>query len=132
MPFGSEDKMRELAIRMLALLLLGGQSFAQSVNIRLEHGTDAEQHTKEELARMLATYDLSKYTFTHDVIIDEKAIPHSHPVLTLHRFVLEEYRMPSPKDSFKDRLSLELRLCHRGYVSKVSLCVVSTSGFLSR
>jgi hypothetical protein len=69
---------------MLALLLLTGLGFAQSVNIRLEHGTDAERKTKEALARILATYDLSRYTFTHDVIIDEKAIPHSHPVLTLH------------------------------------------------
>jgi len=34
--------------------------------------------------RILASYDLSRYTFTYQVIIDEKAIPHSHPVLTLH------------------------------------------------
>jgi hypothetical protein len=40
--------------------------------------------TKEPLTRILATYDLSIYTFTHDVIIDQKAIPQSPPVLTLH------------------------------------------------
>lgn len=34
--------------------------------------------------RILASYDLRRYTFTYQVIIDEKAIPHSHPVLTLH------------------------------------------------
>ena len=29
-------------------------------------------------------YDLRPWTFTDDVIIDDRAIPHSHPVLTLH------------------------------------------------
>jgi hypothetical protein len=33
--------------------------------------------------QMLASYDLSRYTFTRAVVIDEKAIPHSHPMLTL-------------------------------------------------
>jgi hypothetical protein len=33
---------------------------------------------------LLTSSDLHKYTFTHNVIIDERAIPHSHPVLTLH------------------------------------------------
>jgi hypothetical protein len=76
--------MRKLTIRTTAFLLLAGLSFGQPVSIQLKHGTGNEQRTKEELERLLASYDLSKYTFTHDVIIDEKAIPHSHPVLTLH------------------------------------------------
>ena len=29
-------------------------------------------------------YDLRPWTFTHEVVIDNSAIPHSHPVLTLH------------------------------------------------
>ena len=30
------------------------------------------------------TNGLSRYTFTQEVVIDQDAIPHSHPVLTLH------------------------------------------------
>jgi hypothetical protein len=36
------------------------------------------------LERLLKSYDLPKYTFTHKVLIDEQDTPHSHPVLTLH------------------------------------------------
>jgi hypothetical protein len=56
----------------------------QSISIDLKNGTDAEQKTKEQLQRLIASYDLSRYTYTRQILIDEKAIPHSHPVLTLH------------------------------------------------
>jgi len=69
---------------MLTLLLFLGLSFAQPVAIQLKNGSDAEQRKKQELKRILASYDLSRYTFAYQVIIDEKAFPHSHPVLTLH------------------------------------------------
>ena len=67
--------MTALASRMLTLLLFLGLSFAQPVAIQLKNGSDAEQRTKQELERILASYDLSRYTFTYQVIIDEKAIP---------------------------------------------------------
>jgi hypothetical protein len=65
-------------------LLMAPPCFAQSVAIELANNVPAEQHTKAELQRLLSEYDTSRYTFTHTVIIDEKSIPHSHPVLTLH------------------------------------------------
>ncbi len=68
----------------VAVLLMATTSVAQSITINLAHGTENEQRTKAQLQRLLTTYDLTKYTFTNTVIIDEKAIPHSHPVLTLH------------------------------------------------
>ena len=34
--------------------------------------------------RLLRTYDLSPWFFTNVIVIDEKAVPHSHPVLTLY------------------------------------------------
>jgi len=34
------------------------------------------RRTKEQLERIIASYDLSRYKFTHDVIIDEKAFLH--------------------------------------------------------
>lgn len=55
-----------------------------SVNIELKHDSPRERQTKGQLERLLTSYDLRKYTFTPQVIIDETAIPHSHPVLTLH------------------------------------------------
>jgi hypothetical protein len=55
-----------------------------SVNIKLKNGSDAERQTKVQLERLLQSYDLTGYTFTREVIIDERSIPHSHPVLTLH------------------------------------------------
>lgn len=66
------------------MVSLAAVSVAQSITINLAHGTDNEQQTKAQLQRLLTTYNLNKYTFTANVIIDEKAIPHSHPVLTLH------------------------------------------------
>ncbi len=54
------------------------------VDIELKHGSDRERQTREQLQRLLATYNLCKYTFTRSVLIDQASIPHSHPVLTLH------------------------------------------------
>ena len=57
---------------------------AKVVSIDLKHNSLPEQQTKEQLERLLRTYDLHRYTFTNNVMIDERSIPHSHPVLTLH------------------------------------------------
>lgn len=59
-------------------------SAVDTVHIELKNGTDAERETKTQLERLLKSYDLAAYTFTHEVVIDEHSIPHSHPVLTLH------------------------------------------------
>lgn len=40
--------------------------------------------TKEQLARLLEAYDVSPWLYTTRIAIDATAIPHSHPVLTLH------------------------------------------------
>ncbi len=52
--------------------------------IRTAHNSAPELATRAQLERLIAAHDLSRWTFTHEVIIDEKSIPHSHPVLTLH------------------------------------------------
>jgi len=51
--------------------------------ISLKNNTPREAKTKAQLERLLKTYDLEKWIFTRKIEIDEKAIPHSHPVLTL-------------------------------------------------
>ncbi len=55
---------------------------------RLEpgEGTPREAATRDQLQRLLKTYDLSPWFFTKALVIDEKAIPFSHPVLTLRRY----------------------------------------------
>ncbi|GHO78784.1 hypothetical protein KSD_65550 [Ktedonobacter sp. SOSP1-85] len=43
-----------------------------------------EQQTKDQLARLFEQYALDKCLYTEHIQIDERAIPHSHPVLTLN------------------------------------------------
>lgn len=54
------------------------------LNVSLAHGSAAESETRDELLKLLDKYDLSDWLWTRTVMIDERAIPHSHPVLTLH------------------------------------------------
>lgn len=69
------------AILSFVAALVGAQ---QPVTIRTAHNSAAELATKAQLERLIAANDLRQWTFTHEVAIDEKSIPHSHPVLTLH------------------------------------------------
>ena len=55
-----------------------------TVTINLAHGTDRERQTKALLEQVLESYDLSQYTFTRQVVIEERAINHAFPVLTLN------------------------------------------------
>lgn len=54
------------------------------LSISLKHGDAKERATERQLERLLSQYDLSQWVFTTSVVIDEDAIPHSHPILTLH------------------------------------------------
>ena len=54
------------------------------VAISLAHDSPAEQQVERRLRALLAENDLSRWTITRRIIIDETEIPHSHPVLTLH------------------------------------------------
>lgn len=55
-----------------------------SLTIRTAHNSAPELATKAQLERLIRAHDLSQWTFTREIVIDEKSIPHSHPVLTLH------------------------------------------------
>ena len=77
---------RFLILAVISLLLSGTICAQDKFRITLKHKNDAnELKTKDQLLRLIDTYDLSdsKWIFTRDIIIDTKAIPHSHPVLTL-------------------------------------------------
>lgn len=79
-----------MSLRWVAIFALGGlgavtPAYAQdSLRIELAHGSPAEAATKAQLQRLLETHQVSPWIFTRRLRIDETAIPHSHPTLTLH------------------------------------------------
>ena len=74
--------MKKLAF--LFIVAVSVPTFAQTkFEITLKNNTAAEAKTKDQLERLISSYDLSKWIFTRKIEIDEKATPHSHPVLTL-------------------------------------------------
>lgn len=60
------------------------------IEVSLKHGSPREQAAKRQLERVLARYRPSRWLFTRRVIIDQDAIPHSHPVLTLNTRHLDD------------------------------------------
>lgn len=78
-----------LTTALTALLAVAGAPLAAppaaAVHVEAAHPQDVrEQATVAQLQRLIRSYDLDPWLFTHDVRIDRSAIPHSHPVLTLH------------------------------------------------
>lgn len=55
-----------------------------NVHVSLAHDSEDEAATRAQLKALLERYDLRPFEFTDQVVIDASAIPHSHPVLTLH------------------------------------------------
>jgi hypothetical protein len=53
------------------------------VTIETANGTHSEESVKQLLGDLLAKYDTSRWAFTDQVIVEDSATPHSHPVLTI-------------------------------------------------
>jgi hypothetical protein len=70
-------------LRALALAALIALKPA-TITIDLKNGTDRERQTKTLLEQLLDSFDLSLYTFTRHVVIEQRAINHAFPVLTLN------------------------------------------------
>jgi hypothetical protein len=53
--------------------------------IELASGSDSEQRLQRRLSKLLARYGprLGRWQFTDRVVLDDKSISHSHPVLTI-------------------------------------------------
>jgi hypothetical protein len=66
------------------LLVAVVASLVQPIHIDTAHESEAERKTAEQLRSLLRRYDVSPWLFTKKVRIDEREIPHSHPVLTIH------------------------------------------------
>lgn len=56
----------------------------RKIDIILKNNSNTEKNAKKQLLSLLKKYDLSKYILTDKVIIEDRVIPHSHPVLTLN------------------------------------------------
>lgn len=78
-----------LGAAAVVILVVAGDADAQ-LDVRLANGSEAEQATREQLLALVERHDVSDWILTRDVLIDETAIPHSHPVLTLHTRHLNE------------------------------------------
>jgi len=76
--------MRGLGFALILAVLSGTAAGQRDVSVTTAHDTEGENRTRAQLARLLGAYDLDMWIFTTVVVIDERAIPHSHPVLTLH------------------------------------------------
>jgi len=57
---------------------------ADAIDIQTSRHTARELQEKVELEHLLKKYDVSKYTFTRTIIIEERAMNHAFPVLTLN------------------------------------------------
>ena len=54
-----------------------------AVTLTYAHDSEWERAAGVQLLALLARYDVSRWRFTSAVAIADKAIPHSHPILTL-------------------------------------------------
>jgi hypothetical protein len=76
--------MRRFTVLSLVWMLLAVPTYSQSgFTIELKQKSRTEQQTKDQLERLLRTYDIQQWIFTKSILIDDTAIPHSHPVLSL-------------------------------------------------
>jgi len=55
-----------------------------ALEILVKNGTPAEQRMRRLLSRLTEEYDLTGWIFTTEIVVDEAAMPHSHPVLTMN------------------------------------------------
>jgi hypothetical protein len=56
------------------------------IAIHLARDTPRERLAKHTLEQVLASHDLTKYTFTRKVVIEQGAINHAFPILTLNPY----------------------------------------------
>jgi hypothetical protein len=59
-----------------------------AVSIVLANESEREQATRYQLCALLQRHSLDRWQFTDVVRIEQGAIPHSHPVLTLNTYLL--------------------------------------------
>ncbi len=76
--------MRRFLFCVIVLAMTRAAFGQATLEIALKHGSPDEARTRDQLQRLLAAYDVSPWIYTRSIVVDERAIPFSHPVLTLH------------------------------------------------
>src|ERR1700692_3691563 len=72
-------------LTLAALILSSLSAFAgDAIDIQSSHHSARDVQEKLELEQLLKKYDVSKYIFTRTVVIEERAMNHAFPVLTLN------------------------------------------------
>jgi hypothetical protein len=75
----------QVALRLGIAVIVAGAAFAAGpISIKVFGNTPRETQTTQRLRQLLVSYDLSKYTFTRTVMIEEDATDHAFPALTLN------------------------------------------------
>jgi len=77
---------------ILAALLLeswAGLAATPALDLETRRGTPLEERKKAQIERLAQQYDLAKYTLTRKIVIEQGAVSHSMPVLTLNCRFLE-------------------------------------------
>lgn len=75
---------------ILTAALFAANPSSEPLEITAVHGSQAEIATAEQLNRLVGQHEVDGWIFTTDIAIDETAIPHSHPMLTLHTRYLDD------------------------------------------
>ncbi len=78
---------RAVSLAATGLMLSAGAAGAEGpINVRLHHEIRAEREAqaRQELLALHQKYNLERWIFTREVIVESGAIPHSHPVLTVN------------------------------------------------
>lgn len=73
-----------LALMFTVPTALVAQEDNSKFRITLERDSERERGTADQLRRTLHEYDVERWVYTRRIHIDERSIPHSHPVLTVH------------------------------------------------
>lgn len=77
-------------VALVALMSFGAVDSARAqadsldLQITLERDSDRERATASQLRQSLREHDVARWIYTRRVHIDERSIPHSHPILTVH------------------------------------------------
>jgi hypothetical protein len=104
-------QIRTVVVTMVAALCAAAAAHAQDgLDIALKHGSPREARAKAQLQRLLKTYDVSRWISTRSIVVDEQAIPHSHPV---HRGRLEARVEPGSR-AVSTRTEFFVPSCFRG------------------
>lgn len=74
---------------MLSFIAAGNSQEGPDTNsggiwIALAHDSEAEARMASELRALTREYELEPWILTRRILVDERQIPHSHPVLTIH------------------------------------------------